>query len=106
MPRLNRIRVISVRLSNEEYDELQNLCIARGADTISELARTGMKLLLLNQKSEGHDAVGKRVESIDSRLSLLDREIARLSEILGVERLKLDPASTELDPKVRSAGRS
>ena len=106
MPRLNRIRVISVRLSNEEYDELQSLCIARGADTISELARTGMKLLLLNQKSEGHDAIEKRVDSIHALLSHLDREIARLSEILGVERLQLDSASTELDPKVRSAGSS
>jgi hypothetical protein len=90
MPRLNRRRVISVRLSNEEYDQLQDLCLARGADSISELARTGMKLLMLNQKSNGHAAVEDRVNAIYARVSLLDREIARLSNMIGLERLALD----------------
>src|SRR5260370_15225237 len=46
MPRLQRrSKVISIRLSREEYDQFQDLCIARGSDTISELARTAMKLL-------------------------------------------------------------
>lgn len=100
MPRLNRIRVISVRLSNEEYDQLQNLCVARGADSISELARTGMKLLLLHEKSNGHDAVEMRVKALDVRVSHLDREVARLSHIVGIERVKLDPMVLEPDPRV------
>ena len=89
MPRIfRRTRVISIRLSNEEYDQFQNLCIARGTDSISELARTALRLLASNEKNNGKAAIETRVEIMDTRMSELDREVARLSNLLGVGRLE------------------
>jgi len=51
MPRLNRrTRVISIRLSDEEYEQLRDLCLSKGVDTISDLARSAMKHLIAREK--------------------------------------------------------
>jgi hypothetical protein len=89
MPRIyRRTKVISIRLSNEEYDQFQNLCVARGTDTISELTRTALKLLVMNEKNNGKAAIESRVENMDARMSQLDREVARLSDLMGIARLE------------------
>ena len=41
-----RTRMISVRLSDEEYAALMRLCIVTGARSISDLARDAMRVLL------------------------------------------------------------
>ena len=87
MPRLNRRnKVISIRLSMEEYDQLQNLCVSKGADSLSELARAAMKLLLLQEKENGHAAIETRVKEMHSRVETLDREVARLATLIGLTR--------------------
>jgi hypothetical protein len=88
MPRIiRRNRVISIRLSNEEYDEVHSLCAHRGTDSISELARTALKLLAMNEEKSGKVGIESHVETIHARISVLDREVARLSNLLGVDRL-------------------
>ena len=89
MPRLiRRTKVISIRLSHEEYAQFQDLCIIRGTDSISELARTALKLLVLHDKTNGRAAIESRVDTMDARMSLLDREVARLSNLMGLARLE------------------
>jgi hypothetical protein len=89
MPRLiRRTKVISIRLSHEEYDQFQELCAVRGSDTISALARTAMKLLALNENGNGKAAIESRVNAMDARVSQLDREVAHLSELMGIARLE------------------
>jgi len=89
MPRLTRRnKVISIRLSNEEFDQLQNLCVAKGGNSISELARNGMKLLLSQEVQSGPAAMESRVNYMQDRVSTLDREVARLSNVLGLAKAK------------------
>lgn len=91
MPRMNRrTKVISIRLSDEEFEQLQSLCTARGADSISELARNAMKLLLLQEKAteNGHAAIEVRVNEMHTRMTALDREVTRLSSIIGLPRVE------------------
>ncbi len=89
MPRLfRRTKVISIRLSAEEYDELQALCATKGADSISELARAGLKLLMLNERTNGHTAIAGRVEAIDTRVSELARDVERLNDLLATARME------------------
>jgi len=89
MPRLQRrSKVISIRLSREEYDQFQDLCVARGNDTLSELARTAMKLLVPNENGNGKAASEKRFSSMESRISILENEIARLSGLICVAKLE------------------
>jgi len=91
MPRLNRrTKVISIRLSEEEYCHLQDLCVRKGADSISELARAAMKLLVSQEKESESDKseIESRVNEMHSRVSILDREVARLSSLMGIARLE------------------
>lgn len=94
MPRIfRRAKVVSIRLSSEEYGQLQNLCVARGTDSISELTRGALKMLANLEKSNGEKSNGQagiesRVETMDTRMRRLDREVARLSGLLGVGRLE------------------
>ena len=89
MPRIfRRTKVVSIRLSNEEYNQFVSLCVARGTDSISELARAALKMLANIEKSNGKPAIESRVEIMDTRITLLDREVGRLSSLLGVSRLE------------------
>lgn len=88
MPRLHRrSRVVSIRLSDEEYDQLRSLCANQGADSISELARAALKLLVVEHQSRG-PAMETRVNEIDVRIDLLNREVARLSSKIGLSQEK------------------
>jgi Arc/MetJ-type ribon-helix-helix transcriptional regulator len=89
MPRLTRRdKVISIRLSNEEYDQLQTLCEAKGGNSISELARNGMKLLLSQEHQSGQATIESRVNYMQDRVMTLDREVARLTNVLGLAKAK------------------
>ena len=89
MPRIfRRTKVVSIRLSNEEYDQFQSLCVARGTDSISELVRAALRMLANIEESNNKVNIQSRVESMDTRMMQLDREVARLSGLLGVGRLE------------------
>ena len=96
MPRLNRrTKVVSIRLSGTEYDELLNFCVAKGADSISELARRAMKLLVHQENGHGAAPIESRVDEIHVRMTAMDREIARLSSLMGVTRMDADQPRAE-----------
>jgi len=69
-----------------------------GFDSISEFARKAIKQLV-DHESGFKSAIESRVHEIDVHMSLLDREIARLCSMMGVERLEFEPAALESDPR-------
>ena len=79
MSRLNRrSKVVSIRLSAEEYNQLRSLCITKGVDSFSELARAAMKKMLAQHESGSPDTVDARVSQMDIRVSALDHELAQI----------------------------
>lgn len=83
MPRLNRRhKVISIRISGEEFDQLQNICVTKGADSISELARRAMRLFITQENKYDTAAIESRVNEMNLRISALDQEVARLSRLV------------------------
>jgi hypothetical protein len=92
MPRLNRrTKVISIRLSADEYNQLQSLCVTKGVDSFSELARAAMKMLIHHENGSGQaapdNAIDVRVSEMDERVSALDRQVARMSSMMGLVQL-------------------
>lgn len=83
-----RTKIVSIRLSHQEYDQLQRLCVSRGVDSISELTRAAMKLLIFQPNGNVNGDIASRVNEIHGRVSALDRELARLSTHLGLPRLE------------------
>jgi len=73
-------RMISFRVSEEEYRQLQSATLSAGARSISDYARDN---LFCRCQSEPAAAIGKRVESISEALATLDSEIKRIRSRLS-----------------------
>ncbi len=72
-----RSRVISVRLSEEEYSALKELCTVTGARSISDLTRDAMRALLDGPSRD--ELLGTRMEEFFTQIRNMDRKIERLS---------------------------
>jgi Arc/MetJ-type ribon-helix-helix transcriptional regulator len=69
--------MISVRLSEEEYAALRQLCQATGARSVSDLTRDAMRGLLESGARE--DILGTRFEEFRTQMKSLDRKIESLA---------------------------
>jgi hypothetical protein len=75
-----RSRMISVRLSETEYDELCRLSTVTGAHSLSDLARDAMHLLL---KISNHDLPSAdTMENFQAQMDRLNRRIDELRDHL------------------------
>ena len=70
-----RIRMVSFRLSEEEYDGLRNLCHTEGARSVSDLARSTVCRLLGSPN-------GSPVVTLEKRVEELNQAIKRLSQLV------------------------
>ena len=77
-------RMISIRISNEEYEGLRSLCISQGARSVSDLARTAMNnmLSISSDPANTGTSVELRFQELHGRINLLDRRIEQLCERL------------------------
>jgi len=78
-----RSRMISVRLSEEEYAALRELCSVTGARSVSDLTRDAMRTLLNSKNQEETLAVPTgefrdQLMSLDHKIERLAGEIASL----------------------------
>jgi hypothetical protein len=79
-----RSRIVSVRLSEQEYQELLSCCLNRGARSVSDLAREAMQGLLASGASNGNgDGLGVEVEKLHGRMEQLDHELKRLASLVN-----------------------
>jgi hypothetical protein len=81
-----RSRMISIRLSEEEYVGLKRLCSITGARSVSDLTRDAMRVVLNGVNRD--DILGLRMDEFSSALKNLDRKIDRLAA--GITGLKAD----------------
>ena len=76
-----RSRMVSFRLSEEEYEGLKHICIRLGARSLSDVARDAVQRLLGNGaelKSGGNTQLRVLYERIDA----LDQEVKRLAGLV------------------------
>lgn len=76
-------RMISFRLSDEEYDHLVTLCQTQGARSLSDLARAAMQSLIANGGANGAVDIEERISHLDGRVKILDRAVERLSQMVA-----------------------
>jgi len=76
-----RSRMISVRLSEDEYSALQQLCATTGARSVSDLTRDAMRALLNKQVRE--TTPSGFVDEFRSRLGNLDQRVNDLVELVA-----------------------
>jgi len=80
------MRVVSVRLTEEEYEALTQACQAEAARSLSEFTRSVMKETLALRRQEASPAKQER-EALTQRLEELYRALRaatdRMAEMLG-----------------------
>src|SRR5436309_5887294 len=81
MPVLKRrSRIVSFRLSQEEYDALKDTCVAEGARSISDFARSAACRLARNGNGSD-ETLQAAVLTLQGRVEELDRELKRLAHL-------------------------
>lgn len=77
---IRRSKMISFRLSPEEYQTLQEACLTRGVRSISDLARTAMhKLITPNGQS---DPLSGDVRDLQDKVRAISFELNRISKLV------------------------
>jgi Tfp pilus assembly PilM family ATPase len=79
-----RSKMVSFRLSPEEYQRFRNLCAAHGARSISELARTALNRL--NAGTHQADPLSYEIGDLRRRVQSISEEVDRLSGVLGARK--------------------
>ena len=76
-----RSRMISFRVSEDEYIGLKNLCVNEGARSVSDMARDAVHRLMRNpQPNHQLETV---VQMLQGRIEALDVEVKRLGRALN-----------------------
>ena len=81
-----RSKMVSIRLSDEEFRRLRELCLTTGARSVSDLAREAMRRLTADAPDSTETAGGEltaRVEDLDQRVSYLQQQVSRLAMSVG-----------------------
>jgi hypothetical protein len=71
-----RSRMISVRLSEEEYSALRDLCTVTGARSVSDLTRDAMRTVLRTVNRE--DPFSSNLEEFRLTMENLEKKVAQL----------------------------
>ncbi len=76
----NRNRMISFRLSVEEYEKFRELCFNTGIRSLSEMARVAINTFL-NQSPEAavQTSLDVRISELEAKLQILSQELKRQS---------------------------
>jgi hypothetical protein len=78
-----RSRMVSFRLSEQEYENLLTLCSSRGARSLSDLARDAMQALLHDGDRDGLPSL---VQRLRKRMDDLDLEVKHLTQLLAEQK--------------------
>ena len=79
-----RTRIISFRLSEQEYENLRGVCQSRGIRSISDLARlAAQECAATNGDSLGDGSLVAGLRQLQGQVVALDGEVKRLARVLG-----------------------
>jgi Arc/MetJ-type ribon-helix-helix transcriptional regulator len=80
--------MISVRLSEEEYFALWQLCSSTGARSVSDLTREAVRALLNGPNRE--ELLGRYIDEFRAQMNKLDRKIEELSERVASSKQEME----------------
>jgi hypothetical protein len=73
-----RNRMISFRLTHDDYDRFAKMCSERGVRSISDMARTALQRLVA--EDDESDPVSFQVRALRGQVKTLAHEVERLAE--------------------------
>ncbi len=82
----SRSKMISFRLSANEYERFRTECFTQGIKSLSEMARVAINVLLQEPGPAARGVLECRVNELEARLHLLALEIKKLNQGLALSR--------------------
>ena len=76
-----KTRMVSFRLTEEEYNTLLETCVANGARSVSDFTRERMCEVLFRNVGPDGKPVEARVEELRSKVQQLDNKVKRLARM-------------------------
>jgi len=77
-----RTRIVSFRLSEEEYEVLKKTCLAHGAHSVSDYARSSTCRVIDTNHGSHSPRVEAEIENLSGKVNELQRELERLSQLV------------------------
>jgi hypothetical protein len=75
-----RTKLVSFRVSDEEYEKLQGACVAEGARSISDFARAALQRTVRahHTGSDVHESIGSGTKELIDTMRELNRQLSQL----------------------------
>ncbi|MGC2659180.1 MAG: hypothetical protein WA324_14565 [Bryobacteraceae bacterium] len=83
---IKKTKMVSFRLSHDEYRLLQAACAKAGARSVSELARWAMQRIILEAGLIEQGSTDNALRELQLKFSVLSAEVERLSRIVKESR--------------------
>jgi|SRR5579859_2100136 len=88
-----RNRMVSFRLSEEEYEDLKHICMTVGARSLSGIARDAVQRLLSNGTGPNSDS-DSQLRILYEKMDALDQEVKRLAALVDQPETSAAAAET------------
>ena len=79
-----KTKIISLRLSVEEYESLKSVYESRGLRSLSEFARDAMQRVVVGGLADGAN-LENRIDLLHGKVALLEGEVSRLARAVAME---------------------
>jgi len=83
MPIESRSRMISFRLTHDEYERFRGLCVSSGLRNVSELVRHAVNRMIDDSTENSLQALRLRVTSLESHISDLTDSVQQAKQRLA-----------------------
>src|SRR5580658_3926622 len=84
----SKTRMVSFRLTADEYDRFRELCSTCGTRSVSELARAAINSLLKQPAQVPREALESRVTELEGRVNMLRLEFRKLRQGGGSQSME------------------
>jgi hypothetical protein len=95
-----RDRLVSFRLSEEEYENLRSLSIAQKARSISDFARTALRNVLVTSRNDEFTSASK---SMETTITHLTQSMGELSRVISQVVRRIEKESKLQEPRRENA---
>ena len=77
----SKTRIVSFRLSDEEFYSFRKVCISEGFGSFSELIRAGVQELIANRRGTSAEALRAALERLNARIEEVGRDVKQLKTL-------------------------
>lgn len=99
-----RNRLVNFRLSENEFESLRAACLALGARSISDFARSAVLEKMSQHQPPASDMDNKRVVQLDHKVAELETRVGQLLNLLAATGTSVAPETAETE--IAAAARS